>query len=636
MKKILLFICLVTLALEVSASTDLHFIPNPSTTMDMTQLTTYVGETSGGKTLYFYHSGGSDASGAIKISVKSAKALTGSSTIASSNYSFGTVSRQGSNSNNYYFKFTAKVAGVYTIYMYNQASETNLNATCTITVLNTTNLVYNNKTVSLTNPEHIVKLSDCKGSTNSSGTISYSWNGSTPTGAVLDKTTGTLSITEPGTYNLRASQAQTSTYFYASANFTITAYPPLYHKPMSCIVNDLDITALGNAEVEVNSNYYSTLDENWASNVQSIRSLITDMYYYHSPTTMNHMEVPELFSRNVTTRMKLDIVGHDQWSAWYGHFNYMTSGEKNYFLAKYFDFWEDQKFDYVLYNNYDMEVRNIYEEGNGDLPRSISFHGRTCKKDVYYTMCIPFGVSAENMPVDFVFEGISEQRRWNDNIDKMEIGFQQVDHLEAGVPYLYKYTGSSVQKQLVLNAAAGNSTETFYMKAQPVNSSPHFQGTFINLIDKDLHQRTVGNPYNNGYSANGNDENTLFDSFFNDLKNGSPLYALNSNNGKIEKLGSNNSIRPFRAYFRFSDEEVAKDGATLSAGAKLITIRHFSLDEGDEATTIFNLNTQEQEELVDVYDLKGIRRATKVAECEALKNLPRGIYILSNGKKISK
>lgn len=371
-------------------------------------------------------------------------------------------------------------------------------------------------------------------------------------------------------------------------------------KTATTVANDIDITAAGQ-DVSLDNN-------------SSARLIMTDGGKYHKGS--------------LPLSKAANIEGNEYIS---GNMIYSTNGGNNRLVSDVVLF-DDEKFDYVLANNGNMTCISA----DDDTQRTLTFNGRSCSKGVYYAMCIPFGVSAGEMPEDFIFERITEQRRWNDDIDKMEIGFQQVDHLEPGVPYIYKYVGSNSSEILKLEVKTPIDGSTILMVAQPDNSSLHFQGTFINLINKDLHQETIGNPYNNGYSANGNDENTLFDGFFTELKNGSPLYALNSGNGKIEKLGANNSIRPFRAYFRFSDEEVAKDGANIASGAKLITIRHFSLDEADEATTIFNLNTQEQEEIVDVYDLKGVRRATKVAECEALKNLPRGIYILSNGKKISK
>lgn len=484
----------------------------------------------------------------------------------------------------------------------------------------------------LTKPGVRVNLEELIASHTGSGKFEYSVDGTTYSSGTDYVISGNSFVaTKSGKYTINVTQLADDEYEESAGTLALIVDDThdMFTKAQTAVVNDLDISGITQTyaqdpvnELAINYGRAEIFSDGWDANSRNIRLLVTSQSAYDDP-----IKLKTTYLNPHTSKVeKFDDYPYIP----SGNMTYKRTADGNELISDVvLD--EDQKFDYVLADNANLTGTYI---SYGPQQRTLRFNGRTCNKGVYYAMCIPFGVSESEMPEDFIFEGITEQRRWNDEIDKMEIGFQQVNHLEPGVPYLCKYVGGAANKQLVLVAKTPLDGSAITMVAQPVNSSVHFQGTFINLINKDLHQETSSNPYNNGYTGTAS-INSLFDDFFTDLKAGRPLYALNSGNGKIEKLGANNSIRPFRAYFRFSDEEVAKDGATLSAGAKLITIRHFSLDE-EETTSVFNLNTQEQEELVDVYDLKGVRRATKVAECEALKNLPHGIYILSNGKKISK
>lgn len=484
----------------------------------------------------------------------------------------------------------------------------------------------------LTKPGVRVNLEELIASHTGSGKFEYSVDGTTYSSGTDYVISGNSFVaTKSGKYTINVTQLADEEYEESAGTISLIVdnTHDMFTKAQTSVVNDLDISGITQKhaqdpvnELAINGGYAEVFSDGWDANARNIRLLVTSQSAYDDPIKLKTTYL------NPHTSKVEKFDGYPYIPS--GNMTYKRTADGNELISDVvLD--EDQKFDYVLADNADLTGTYI---SYGPQQRTLRFNGRTCNKGVYYAMCIPFGVSESEMPEDFIFERITEQRRWNDEIDKMEIGFQQVNHLEPGVPYLCKYVGGAANKQLVLVAKTPLDGSAITMVAQPVNSSEHFQGTFINLINKDLHQETVGNPYNNGYTGTAS-INSLFDDFFTDLKAGRPLYALNSSNGKIEKLGANNSIRPFRAYFRFSDEEVAKGGET-GAGAKLLMIRHFSIDEEEKTTTLFNLATQEQEDIVDVYDINGRKRAVRVPECEALKNLPHGIYILSNGKKISK
>lgn len=598
MKKILTFICLMMVAVGMRASDYVRFVSTNSSSVEINTLTTSLASAKNGIGLYvwYYQSSSENISGNFSISMESAKTYSGLD-IASSDYSFGSFSKRGLQS--YYVTFKATKPGVYTLFTWHVADSRIMNSTLTVTVEGEDNtLSYENKNVYVKHTAKVINLDECFVSSNSNGEITYSWNGVTPSGATLENST--LTISEPGTYNIKATQAITDTHKSATANFTITAVEapdPSFLKPMSCVINEIDLT-----DAAFDYPGYQTMDDNWAANARKLRYVNTNRAYDELPQNyLNDQIVLKTTDESAVASGKIVIGANDKIVS-----NPVISDEA--------------QFDYVIPNNGNLALA----DGNSVTFTRNGFPGVNAKGQYTYgTICLPFAVAEEDMPAGFKFEKY-ENNTMKDGT-RYSV-FHEVSSLEAGVPYLVYNTGS-ISANLAITSDAASAWAT-----NPTADS-YYMGTFNDLIFDDINSNTATNPYNNVSAGNAEHKgelNNYFASLYNYNSDG--YLMANPGGDKIKKSSktvfNKTMLRPFRAYFLLAK--------SAPAGAKAMGVLHFSLDD-ELPTAISYLDAEGNEiEIVDVYTVGGVRIAKDRLQTEALNNLPAGLYILSNGKKVSK
>lgn len=377
---------------------------------------------------------------------------------------------------------------------------------------------------------------------------------------------------------------------------------------MSCVMNEIDLTPLGNATVDVNdgntTKSYCALDANWAANSRNLRYVKSSTTYANLPKTYLDDQIVLKTTDNAAVTSNKIVIG--------------GSGEivSNPVMS------DGEKFDYVIPNKAALQLAS---------DKTISFSRSEGIPAVgnYATICLPFSVPANRMPAGYTFEKhvLNAEPKPTASPTRFSFAFQAVNSLEAGKPYIFKRNNESAPASLEISVPA---TECTFV-TEPSYDDEYFYGTFVNLIEKDLHAKTDPNPYDNGdASVSFGELDTFFDNIY-DPDNKRVAYFLKQvgENDEIRRAGSNVTMRPLRAYFRFNETDFP-----AQSKAKLM-ILHLDLDD-DDSTTGIKSSRADDSGFVDVYTLSGIRVAKHREVSKALEGLNAGIYILSNGKKVSK
>lgn len=519
--------------------------------------------------------------------------------------------------------FTAMKAGTYKIAYHLDARDSYgpADATLTLTVLPTPSSIML-KTSSLNmDARESMDLASLIESHVGSNNFAYSIKSALdPDGNTISPSAGnytlagaTFTPNKVGTYVISYKQSASTQYAESTASLSIivTDIHIAFLKPMSCVINEIDLT-----DAAFDYPGYQNMDVDWAANARNLRYVKTNRTYAQIPQNyLNDQIVLKTTDEDVVESGKIIIGG--------GSSEVIVS---NPVLS------DEAQFDYVFPNNFRTKLRFDFSNHNTVTFTRNGFPGKNAKGQYTYgTICLPFDVDAADMPDGFKFEEYVENITKEDGM-RYSV-FQEVTYLVAGLPYLVYNTGST-------NADLTIKTHTSYVWASHAYPNSFFMGTYVNLIFDDINSNTSANPYNNvGAScADGFDDHEAehkgeLNFFFNTLYNYNSDGYLMANPGgdKIKKssktVRNKTMLRPFRAYFL-----LAKDAP---AGAKAMAVMHLGLD--DEATGISYLDAEGKEvEIVDVYTTGGVRIAKDKPETEALEGLPAGLYILSNGKKVSK
>lgn len=418
----------------------------------------------------------------------------------------------------------------------------------------------------------------------------------------IDTSTGDIATKKVGTFSVKTDfKGNSSTGYFpaeATSTFTVTkGTGAFYHKTMSCVINEIDLT-----HGDFDYPGFQTMDDNWAANARKLRYVNTNRAYDELPQNyLNDQIVLKTTDESAVASGKIVIGADDKIVS-----NPVISDEA--------------QFDYVIPNNGNLELA----DGSNVTFTRKGFPGVNAKGQYTYgTICLPFAVAEEDMPAGFKFE------KYDNNIIKdgsRYSVFHEVSSLQAGVPYLVYNTGST-SADLAINSDAASAWAT-----NPTADS-YYMGTFNDLIFDDINSNTATNPYNNVSADNAEHKgelNNYFASLYNYNSDG--YLMANPGGDKIKKSSktvfNKTMLRPFRAYFLLAK------GAPASAMA--MGVLHYSLDD-EQPTAISYLDAEgNQIDVVDVYTVSGVRVAKGKLQTEALNNLPAGLYILSNGKKVSK
>lgn len=458
----------------------------------------------------------------------------------------------------------------------------------------------------------------------------------------INTSTGAIVANKPGTFSVQTDfKGNTSTGYFpaiASSTFTITkGTGAFYHKTMSCVMNEINLT-----HPDFDYPGYQTMDENWAANSRKLRYVNTNRAYN---------ELPQNYLNEHTVIKNNDILFFES--------EQLVINGDNKVVSSHPTFCDDDKYDYVVPNKaggapfYFIPVTSLSKAAsapkkapitpdididdptitNNAYERSVRYSRSAsliAAPGHYSTICLPFEVPEAYMPEGFTFEEhiLGSNPEKTDNPTLFNFAFYEVTYLEAGKPYIFKRNEGWDAAALEIEVPA----ERTHFVAEPSYEDPYFYGTFINLIEKDLHAETSPNPYNNGASVCFTELDTYFTNMY-DKSNKRVAYFIkqSGSNDEIRRAASNVTMRPLRSYFRFNEDDDLR--ALNATGQAKLMVVHFSLD--DFATGI---RTQEAEGdgYVDVYTPSGSLVAKHQKVSKALEGLRSGIYILSNGKKVMK
>lgn len=411
------------------------------------------------------------------------------------------------------------------------------------------------------------------------------------------------------TYVIKGNLKFTAMTANVTENFTSIIKPlrPYYLKTMSCVMNEIDLTPLGNATVDVNdgntTKSYCALDANWAANSRNLRYVKSSTTYANLPQTYLDDQIVLKTTDNAAVMSNKIVIGVSDKIV------------SNPVMR------DGAKFDYVIPDKAELELAS---------DRTITFSRSEGIPAVgnYATICLPFSVPKDRMPAGYTFEKhvLKAKPESTTSPTRFTIAFQAVTSLEAGKPYIFtRNANASVPLQISVPA-----TEYKFV-TEPSYDDEYFYGTFVNLIEKDLHAETATNPYYNGDASVSSGELTTFFNKIYDSENNRVAFFLKQDgeNNEIRRAGSNVTMRPLRAYFRFNETDFP-----AQSNAKLM-ILHLDLDD-DDSTTGIKSSRADDSGFVDVYTISGIRVAKHREVSKALEGLKAGTYILSNGKKVSK
>jgi len=212
---------------------------------------------------------------------------------------------------------------------------------------------------------------------------------------------------------------------------------------------------------------------------------------------------------------------------------------------------------------------------------SVTLGGRTLYKDSEWnTICLPFDLVLDGSPLEGATAKTLTDASMTNTTVTLTFG-DAVDELEAGVPYIIKWTD-------------GNDI------AEPVFTNVHITDTEGKTIEKaDGHVKFIG--YYDAFGITAADDD---------------IYYMTAGN-KLKHTAKDRTLNACRAYFQFSANSVGQ-------------ARQFVLDFGEGGTTTaigYEQNVENADSVRAIYDLQGRRVSLRDAQPG------KGLYI-RDGRKV--
>lgn len=212
------------------------------------------------------------------------------------------------------------------------------------------------------------------------------------------------------------------------------------------------------------------------------------------------------------------------------------------------------------------------------MPFAYGFY-RKVTSGYYGTICQNYAIAADDIKGA---EFYSPLGKVIENGTVTSIVLEQVDELEAGIPYVFLATGDSI-----VGAYSGEKVTT--------------AGT------------------NNGLIGTFSDINNIAEG----------MYMISDN--ELKKVGSKSGgLYANRAYFNLDTMSVYSESQTTGANIRILTLAD------DDETGVTPIEAEESTMLTDVYNLCGLKIRSQVPISQAADGLRKGIYIINGKKRIVK
>lgn len=226
-----------------------------------------------------------------------------------------------------------------------------------------------------------------------------------------------------------------------------------------------------------------------------------------------------------------------------------------------------------------------FNASEGFTAKTAAFN-RVFKAGQWSTVCLPYGVSAEQLSV-IKENGIEVERLASYDADANILKFEAVTEMVANTPYIIKCSNECAPFEALADVAVAASATLNDVHCGIATMSGVLSTTILN-----------------------SDASTSY-------------YGYNSADGSFVKIGSNGTAYPFRAFISIP-----------SAGTE---VKRIGVEHGDgDLTGIANVGKDANMDFVDVYTVDGRLLRRSVRRDGALSGFTAGVYIVGGNKVVIK
>ena len=222
-----------------------------------------------------------------------------------------------------------------------------------------------------------------------------------------------------------------------------------------------------------------------------------------------------------------------------------------------------------------------FNASEGFTAKNAAFN-RVFKAGQWSTVCLPYGVSAEQLSV-IKESGVEVERLTSYDADANILKFEAVTEMVANTPYIIKCCKETAPFEALADVAVAASATLNDVHCGIATMSGVLSTTILN-----------------------SDASTSY-------------YGYNSADGSFVKIGSNGTAYPFRAFISIP-----------STGAE---VKRIGVEHGNgELTGVTEVDDTNATSAVDVYTVDGKLVRSSVSAGEATKGLVSGVYVVGSKK----